>query len=406
MIISFFAFPFLLYFSYSFLGKELGIKNKILFIIPLIFSFMFINSDYNVYLADTVTCEIKNGLIYIYLYSVTFIYLFWTIKNFISFYKRKDANKRKKNQIKIIIGAIVFFVVWTFGFLIASTLWMQWNLPNGEKVDLFSPFGMVVFIGMLAYAITKYQFLNIKVIASAVLIVAAWLLVFSQLFISNQSLTNHILTGLTLAFTTVLGWMLYKGIKIDIKLGKELDIESRKLAGLNTKLEELDRAKSEFISIASHQLRTPLTSVKGFTSLILDNTFGKIPDRQKTAVEKVFVNNEKLVLLVEDMLNVSRLEAGRLEYEFAEVNVSDIVSATVEIAQLYAKNRKLKLTLNRPKEKLLAIVDQRKVSEIISNLIDNAIKYTPSGSVTVTVEKFRSSEKVGEFKNTQNASGN
>jgi signal transduction histidine kinase len=264
---------------------------------------------------------------------------------------------------------------------------------------------MPIFLGFLSYLILKHQAFDIKVIAAQFLVVTVWIAVFSQFFIVQER-SNQILTAVTLALVTYFGWMLFKAVKEEVRTGQQLHLAGRKLAGLNAKLEELDRAKSEFISIASHQLRTPLTSVKGFTSLILDNTFGKIPIGQKKSVEKIFVNNEKLCLLVEDMLNASRLEAGRLEYELEEADLVSVVKSTVDIISLYAKSKKIKLIVNYPKEKALySIVDQRKVSEIISNLIDNAIKYTPKGSVTVTLEKFKKATKVGKMKNTGTVNG-
>jgi len=169
--------------------------------------------------------------------------------------------------------------------------------------------------------------------------------------------------------------------------------------------QELDHAKSEFISIASHQLRTPLTSVKGFTSLILDNTLGRIVPNQRKAVEKIYVNNEKLVMLVEDMLNASRLEADRLEYELEEFDVGPIVAGTVDTLKLYTKSKNLFLKFKKPIEKFIALVDQRKIAEIVSNLIDNAIKYTQRGGITITVEKFQREQRIGKAENTSTTNG-
>jgi signal transduction histidine kinase len=179
---------------------------------------------------------------------------------------------------------------------------------------------------------------------------------------------------------------------------KKLSAASARLSRINEKLREISQAKSEFISIASHQLRTPLTSIKGYTSLILEKTFGIVPQRQEEALEKVLINNEKLVLLVEDMLNVSRLEAGRLEYDFERQPILPIVDDAVSNLKLYAKNKNLnlKLTKCRDAKNFYVIVDNRKIFEIISNLIDNAIKYTPKGEVTVKIEKIRHSQKIGK----------
>lgn len=321
-----------------------------------------------------------------------------SIKILVSGYLRNNLDEEHKKQIKIIIGSIIFLVFWFVGFTLLLDFLKSIHYKNVDELDQFNPMGIVFFIAMLTHVIVKYQFLRIRVIAAGALTVIAWLIILSQFFISNQSPTNITLTAITLALVTILGFRLFKAIKEDIKISKELHLASQKLSKINEKLEEVDRAKSEFISIASHQLRTPLTSIKGYTSLILENTFGKIPFLQRQALEKVFVNNEKLVLLVEDMLNVSRLEAGRLEYEFEEESVLSVVKEVVSNMRLYAKNKKLYLKMIKPKDlddPLAAIIDKRKISEIISNLIDNSIKYTSKGGIIIKVEKLFMEEKIG-----------
>lgn len=337
-----------------------------------------------------------------YYYIVGLLIFFWILV--FSIKKYRNAKKEFKKQILLFSLGIEFFLLSFFisGYL--SSFLLELGVPD-FSLEQYGLFGMIVFLGFLSYLIVKHQAFDIKVITAQFLIVTTWIGVFSQLFIVQET-SNRILTGITLALITYFGWLLFKAVNEEVKSAQELALSSRKLAGLNAKLEELDRAKSEFISIASHQLRTPLTSVKGFTSLILDNTLGKAPLKQKKEVEKIFVNNEKLCLLVEDMLNASRLEAGRLEYDLEEADVVSVVKSTVSVVSLYAKSRKLKLKLNLPNEKLMAIIDQRKLSEILSNLIDNAIKYTPRGNVSVIVEKISKEQKVGKAKNTALASRN
>jgi len=397
-ILASFSILFFLYFSFNFSGLSLGQKKKIILFLPFLPILLLVFTNYNAYQIKE-DCTFEYGPLLWYVDFIIFVYLTWSTKNLVFFYKKNKNNHKLKRQLWTIIAGVIFMFLWSLSIAELA------NTTSNDNVYIYSPVGMVVCISLIAYAITKYQFLNIKVIAAGVLILTAWLLIFSQLFINNQSLINLTLTGITLSFTTVLGYMLFKAVKGEVKASEELTLVSRKLAGLNAKLEELDRAKSEFISIASHQLRTPLTSVKGFTSLILDKTFGKIPITQKKAVEKVFVNNEKLCLLVEDMLNASRLEAGRLEYDLEEIDIASVVQSTASLISLYAKSKGIKLTVKTPKEKLIAIIDQRKISEIISNLIDNAIKYTPRGSVTVSIEKFQREQKIGKSEHTATTNG-
>ncbi len=167
----------------------------------------------------------------------------------------------------------------------------------------------------------------------------------------------------------------------------ELKDMNEKLVTAYEKLHQLDRAKTEFISIASHQLRTPLTSIKGFISLLLDGTYGEIHKVTREVLEKVFISNERLIKLVEDLLNISRIESGKLVFRFNKDDITELVKDMVDSFELAAKNKKLKLEYRSPKKKIPEIYfDHDKMREIISNLIDNSIKYTKKGSVSVTVE--------------------
>lgn len=383
------------YFAYSFIEKrDMPLKLKFLIYLPVIVFSFFIPSKVNIPGFTLASCEAQQGSLIYFFYSIEVFISLCLVFYLITKIFKSHHLERKKNII-FTVGIICFLASFSSTNLFAS-ITSEWEILQ------YGLFGMPVFLGFLSYLILKYEAFDIKVIAGQFLTVTVWIGVFSQFFIV-QDRSNQILTAITLALVTYFGWMLFKSVKEEVVLSGQLSLDGRKLAGLNTKLEELDRAKSEFISIASHQLRTPLTSVKGFTSLLLDNTLGKVPLKQKKEIEKIFVNNEKLCLLVEDMLNASRLEAGRLEYELEEADAVSIIESTIKVISLYAKSRKIKLILNLPKTKLMAIVDQRKLSEIISNLVDNGIKYTPKGSVTVTIEKINKNQKVGKADNSPTA---
>ncbi|MDA3815579.1 MAG: HAMP domain-containing sensor histidine kinase [Patescibacteria group bacterium] len=175
----------------------------------------------------------------------------------------------------------------------------------------------------------------------------------------------------------------------------ELKDMNEKLVTAYEKLHQLDRAKTEFISIASHQLRTPLTSIKGFISLLLDGTYGKIKKNTQEVLEKVFISNERLIKLVEDLLNISRIESGKLVFNFSKGDITYLAKDIVESFELAAKNKKLKLEYRAPKKKVPEIFfDKDKIREVISNLIDNSIKYTKKGTVAVTVESDKDAVRV------------
>ncbi len=150
------------------------------------------------------------------------------------------------------------------------------------------------------------------------------------------------------------------------------------------KLQEVDQMKDEFISVASHELRTPLTSIRGNLSMLLEEHDLDEAERAKvlSAAEK---SSEQLTNLVADLLDVSRIEQGRVKVEPVVIELSPAISQVVEDLQQQAAAKKLTLSFVVPDEKLMVTTDKDKLRQILVNLIGNAIKYTVRGSVEVSV---------------------
>ncbi len=177
-------------------------------------------------------------------------------------------------------------------------------------------------------------------------------------------------------------------LTFNIKLKKEIEKATRDLRKANIELKRLDTAKSEFISIASHQLRTPLTVIKGYISMILDGNFGTINPGAKKSLQKVYESGERLIQLIENLLNISRIESGRLKFTYKEMSLVKMVESVVEEFSNVAREKGLKLNYKKPSKPLpKIIIDDEKIRQVVMNLIDNAIKYTKKGSVTVRLKK-------------------
>lgn len=167
--------------------------------------------------------------------------------------------------------------------------------------------------------------------------------------------------------------------QFNAELEKKIEDATGKLQKSNEKLKALDEAKDEFISMASHQLRTPLTSVKGYISMILEGDAGPVSEQQKLFLDQAFVSSQRMVYLIADLLNVSRLKTGKFIIEPKPTYLPDVIES--EISQLYetAKARELKLVFNKPKEFPTLNLDEVKTRQVIMNFTDNAIYYTPKG---------------------------
>jgi signal transduction histidine kinase len=183
--------------------------------------------------------------------------------------------------------------------------------------------------------------------------------------------------------------------QFNVTLQKKIDDATKELKTTNDKLRALDEAKDEFVSMASHQLRTPLTSIKGYLSMVLDGDAGEITDTQKKMLGQAFFSSQRMVYLISDLLNVSRLKTGKFVIETKPVYLPDIVES--ELDQLYegANAKDLKLSFTKPKTFAMMNLDDMKLRQVIMNFTDNAIYYTPSGG-KINVE-LKETDKSVEF---------
>jgi PAS domain S-box-containing protein len=152
---------------------------------------------------------------------------------------------------------------------------------------------------------------------------------------------------------------------------------------------EIDRQKSEFVSVASHQLRTPLTSIKWFLEMLLDGDAGKLNNEQREMVQQVFDSGERMIDLVNKLLNISRIESGRVSVNPAPTDLNKLASGVVTELKVIAKQKEVKFKADLPKLPVVS-TDQKMIREVMMNLLSNAIKYTPAkGRVALAAEVKR-----------------
>lgn len=171
----------------------------------------------------------------------------------------------------------------------------------------------------------------------------------------------------------------------NVTLRDEVDDATSKLRASNRKLHQLDEVKDEFISMASHQLRTPLTSIKGYLSMVLEGDAGKITADQRKLLEEAFSSSQRMVYLIGDFLNISRLQTGKFELELTDVNLAGLVTDEVEQLKATAQRRNITLDYKEPAQFPAMSIDEAKIRQVVMNFIDNAIFYSHPNS-TVTIE--------------------
>lgn len=175
-------------------------------------------------------------------------------------------------------------------------------------------------------------------------------------------------------------------------LQQRIDSATKELRRSNAQLQRLDETKDEFISMASHQLRTPLTSIKGYLSMLIDEDLGKVTPQQKQVLEEAFSSSERMVHLIGDFLNVSRLQTGKFVIDKQPTNLSKLVKREVESLQKTADGHDLKLKYSTSKDIPEMNIDADKFKQVIMNFIDNAIYYSKEGTtVQISVKRNGSS---------------
>ncbi|TAH33766.1 hypothetical protein EYC59_04555 [Candidatus Saccharibacteria bacterium] len=158
---------------------------------------------------------------------------------------------------------------------------------------------------------------------------------------------------------------------------------TRKLRKTNEKLQGLDATKDEFITMASHQLRTPLTAVKGYLSMVLEGDAGKLNANQRRLLEQSYTSAQRMVYLIADLLNLSRLGTGKFVIESTPTNLIDVVQTEMDQLEQTAASREVHLTFEHPEVLTEIMLDETKIHQVVMNFIDNAIYYTPPGGRVV-----------------------
>ncbi|MBI2009589.1 MAG: GAF domain-containing protein [Candidatus Chisholmbacteria bacterium] len=172
------------------------------------------------------------------------------------------------------------------------------------------------------------------------------------------------------------------------RLYSSLDSARGELAVANDKLKELDRLKDEFVSTAAHALRSPMTAIKGYLSMVLEGNAGQITPQAIGFLQGAYEGNDRLIRLVNHMLDISRIESGRLIFNIVPVSLEDIIQSEVDSLKILASQKQLKLEYLKPPSPLPQLqIDPDRLREVINNLVGNAIKFTDQGSIVLSHEE-------------------
>jgi signal transduction histidine kinase len=313
--------------------------------------------------------------------------LYWLFLVYFAFYMayaiillKIDSKKYEglhQKQIQFVYyAALIGFAGGSTNFLLDFNLNIY---PVGNYFVIF----YVVFI---SYAILKHHLFSLKIISTELLTFSVWIFLLIRILM-DASWQDRIIDGSLLALVVFFGILLIKSVIKEVQQREELEKITIELEAANERLRQLDEAKSEFLSIASHQLRTPMTSIKGLLSMLLEGFWGPMNENQKKYVGQVAQSSERLLALIEDLLNISRIEAGRMQFEFKPISLENLVEDVIRELKPQAETKNLYLKFDKPEKLPMVKADSLKLRQVIQNLIDNSIKYTAKGGSTIQVKQ-------------------
>jgi len=344
----------------------------------LVLTFTKINIS-GVYLLDNGIPAIEPGPLYLFflVYFVFIVYL--SSKNLFNGYH--TFFRLEKLQVKFIsIGLGISIISGVITNLILPILYDS-SLVN------FGPYFILIFTFFTSYAVIRFKMFNIKIITAQLLVFSLWTFILLRILLTND-IQERIINSSLLILLIIFGILLIKSVIKEVAQRENIEKLAVDLQKANDKLKDLDKQKSEFVSFATHQLRAPLTAMKGYASLILEGDLGALSQEIRSAISRIYDSSDTLTHIVDDYLNISRIELGAMKYTFENVNLIELIDNV--IAELKPNIEKSKTTLSfivDRNKKFVFRADKDKFKQIIANIIDNSVKYTPIGNVVVKLEK-------------------
>ncbi len=289
-------------------------------------------------------------------------------------------NKINSSAKSFLIGVVIFYIMNAiFNITLPVFFGVTYLYFLGDYSTSF-------LLGFTSYAIIRHKLFDIKLIASEALIITIWCVLFARIFLLNHSLTEASIDTFVFAVSVLMGIFLVRSVKGEITQREKLEKVTRELSETNRKLTTIDEKKNEFISMAAHELRAPLTAIRGFLSMVIDGDTGPITPKATEFLRDSMVSSERMIRLVNNMLDVGRIEEGRLTLTPSLFSISKVVTAVHGEFQGEAMNKGLNFTTDisaNPVDQVF--VDEDKIHEVLVNLVSNAIKYTEKGTVTISL---------------------
>ncbi len=365
------------YFRNSFPGAKIEMMIFLMFS-PLI---IYGHTKLNLINFDFTNCErnATEGPLWQY-YVYGFEFLFIAIILWLTITEIHKKNHIAREASIVATGILSFLLLFSWQNIVGSFF-------DNWKIGQIGLFGMPIFVALLGYILVRYQTFRVKLLATEALMAGQLILLISLLFV--RTIENaQIIAIITILFFSVLGVLLVMSVRKEVEQRQQIQKLATNLKNTNEQLKIVDRQKSEFVSIASHQLRSPLTAIRGYTSMMLDGNFGTTPEAMREPIGRIHESAKLMALSIEDFLNVSRIESGNIKYDKVDFNLRDQAEHIVDDLRPEAIHNGIMMVFrSNLTSNGVVNADVGKTQQILHNLINNALKYTKQGSITVFVHE-------------------
>lgn len=333
---------------------------------------------------DATNCDrnVVEGIAAYYNYFLEALFIILIIgKTLVVSFKKKFVGQK----LKIILIAVGITLLLS-SFLMANFLG---TFLDNYDISQYGHIAVPIFAIFLAYITIKFESIEPRILLVDTLVTAMIVLIISLFFTEDQSYRNYI-TALTLLLSIPMAYTLITSIRKEIRARKSIQALALQLEHVNEKLQSVDKLKTEFLSLASHQLRTPLTAIKGYSSMLIEGTYGKLNQKVEEPISRIYTSAQGLVSIVEDLLNVSKIEQGGMKYEMSAIDLEPIVRNMYAEMQIPAQSKNIIFTIDiKAGHRYMVNADATKIKQVFLNLTDNSIKYTPQdGTVALSLQQI------------------
>ncbi len=311
------------------------------------------------------------------------VFFFMCMPLYVLFKEYIYCSTEEKIKIKYLLFGILFFYIANVIFNILFPVFL-----NIVRLYWIGDYSTIILLSFIAYAITRQRLFGIRIAFTATLVSLIAVLLTLDIFLFTNSLILKLYKSLVLVLFIYFGYLLIKSVLKEIeyreKIKKAYDLEKK----ARQELERLDKAKTQFMLATQHHLRTPLTAMIGYLDLIFGGTYGKVHPKIKKTLLKFQASTKRLNKVVNELLDVSQFQLGKKVITIQpNVDVRKILKDIITDLKFETQAKGIYLKFNIPKDLPLINADREKIKVALANIIDNAVKYTPNGGVTVNAKK-------------------